>query len=345
MRAPLRPPRREGRPVSGRILRPTAAAIETAAAHLRAGELVAFPTETVYGLGADASNPQAVRRIFAAKGRPADHPVIVHLASAGDTSGWAAPMPAEARALADAFWPGPLTLIVPRAAHVDDVVTGGQDTVGLRVPAHPVAQELLAAFGGGIAAPSANRFGRISPTTAAHVADDIGPHVAAILDGGACAVGIESTIVALVGGEPRLLRPGGIGVDALARVLGRAPVAPNVGAPRAPGTLAAHYAPHTPAMLASPDALLAEIAQLSARDERVAVLARTKSRPADFTDVWIAAPADPTRYAHDLYANLRTLDAADADAIVIEAVPGDDAWLAVRDRLTRATRGEDDDRD
>jgi L-threonylcarbamoyladenylate synthase len=322
--------------MSASILRPTAAAIQTAAAYLRAGELVAFPTETVYGLGADASNPQAVRRIFAAKGRPADHPVIVHLASAGGATGWAAAMPDEARALADAFWPGPLTLILPRAPHVDDIVTGGQDTVGLRVPAHPVAQELLAAFGGGIAAPSANRFGRISPTTAAHVADDVGTHVAAILDGGSCAVGIESTIVAFVGGEPTLLRPGGIGIAALARVLGRAPARPDANAPRAPGTLAAHYAPRTPATLAAPDALLAEIAQLSARDERVAVLARAKRRPADFGDVWIAAPADPERYAHD---------AANADAIVIEAVPGDDAWLAVRDRLARATRGEDDDRD
>jgi len=331
--------------MSANVLRPTAAAIRTAAAHLRAGELVAFPTETVYGLGADASNPQAVRQIFAAKGRPADHPVIVHLGSAGDTTDWAATMPAEARALADAFWPGPLTLIVPRAPHVDDVVTGGQDTVGLRVPAHPVARKLLAAFGGGIAAPSANRFGRISPTTATHVADDIGAHVAAILDGGPCALGIESTIVAFVGGEPMVLRPGGIGVDALAQVLGRAPVVSDASAPRAPGTLAAHYAPRTPAMLVAPDVLLAEVAQLSGRDERVAVLARTKQRPADFSDVWIGASRDPARYAHDLYANLRTLDAANADAIVIEAVPGDDAWLAVRDRLTRATRGDDDDRD
>ena len=315
-------------------------------AHLRAGELVAFPTETVYGLGADAGNAQAVHRIFAAKGRPPDHPVIVHLADATDAADWAREMPEGARRLAAAFWPGPLTLILPRAAHVSDLITGGQDSVGLRVPSHPVARDLLAAFGGGIAAPSANRFGRISPTTAAHVDDDLGGAVALILDGGACPVGIESTIVAFTDEEPTLLRPGGIGVGDLARVLGHAPRSPGVaGAPRASGTLASHYAPRTPALLIPPDALRAEIAQLGARDERVAVLARTLARPADFAGVWITAPATAAGYAHDLYANLRALDAANADAIAIEAVPGDDGWLAIRDRLTRATRGEDDDRD
>jgi L-threonylcarbamoyladenylate synthase len=312
---------------------------------LRAGELVAFPTETVYGLGADACNRHAVHRIFDAKGRPADHPVIVHLAAAVEAANWVRTMPEGARRLAAAFWPGPLTLILPRAAHVSDLVTGGQDSVGLRVPSHPVARDLLAAFGGGIAAPSANRFGRISPTTAAHVADDLGDAVALILDGGACTVGIESTIVAFTEDEPALLRPGGIGIDDLARVLGRAPRAPGAAAPRASGALASHYAPRTPALLIAPNALRAEIAQLAARDERVAVLALTLARPADFAGVWITAPATTAGYAHDLYANLRALDAADADAIAIEAVPGDDAWLAIRDRLARATRGEDDDRD
>ena len=331
--------------MSARILPATAAAIAEAAARLRAGELVAFPTETVYGLGADARNGAAVRRIFAAKGRPADHPVIVHLADAGAAADWARAMPEGARRLAAAFWPGPLTLILPRAAQVSDLVTGGQDSVGLRVPAHPVARELLAAFGGGIAAPSANRFGRISPTTAAHVADDLGDAVALILDGGACPVGIESTIVAFTEDEPTLLRPGGIRGDELARVLGRAPRAPDASAPRASGTLASHYAPRTPGRLILPHALRAEIAQLGGRDERVAVLARTLARPADFTGFWITAPADAASYARDLYANLRALDAANADAIAIEAVPDDDAWLAVGDRLARATRGEDDDRD
>ena len=343
-----------------RIQPPTTAAIAAAAARLGAGELVAFPTETVYGLGADAANPEAVRRIFAAKGRPADHPVIVHLASIDQIADWARVFPEGARALANAFWPGPLTLILPRAAQVSDLVTGGQDSVGLRLPSHPVAQSLLTAFGGGIAAPSANRFGRISPTTAAHVAADLGEEVSTILDGGACPVGIESTIVAFTTDEPVLLRPGGIAIDALARVLGRPPrmagtatsessAGTSGGAaaavPRASGTLASHYAPRTPASLVQPDALAAELEQLAARDERVAVLAHRFGRKPGLADTWIAAPADAAAYARDLYANLRALDAANADVIVIEAPPRGDAWLAVRDRLARATHGEDDDRD
>jgi len=324
---------------------PTPVAIARAAERLRAGELVAFPTETVYGLGADAGDPAAVRRIFTAKGRPADHPVIVHLYDTARIGEWARAVPEPARALAAAFWPGPLTLILPRAARVPDIVTGGQDSVGLRVPSHPVARALLEAFGGGIAAPSANRFGRISPTTARHVADDLGAAVAMILDGGACAVGIESTIVSCVGDEPALLRPGAITVPELARVLGKPPGAPDAAAPRASGTLAAHYAPRTPATLVAPEVLHAEIVQLADRDEAVAVLARTVARPLDFAGVWIHAPAGAGAYAHDLYANLRALDAANADAILIEAAPKGDAWAAVRDRLSRATRGEDDDRD
>jgi L-threonylcarbamoyladenylate synthase len=324
---------------------PTGAAIERAAALLRAGDLVAFPTETVYGLGADAANAQAVRKIFVAKGRPADHPVIVHLPDVSHAERWASAVPDAARRLAEAFWPGPLTLILPRAANVHDAVTGGQDSVGLRVPSHPVARALLAAFGGGIAAPSANRFGRISPTQAAHVAGDLGDAVALILDGGACEVGIESTIVALTDGIATLLRPGAIGERELAHVLGRAPRAPDRSAPRASGTLASHYAPKTAAMLVPTDALHAEIDQLVDRDEDVAVLARAVGRPDDFSGMWIAAPAGAAAYAHDLYANLRALDAANADVILIEAPPPDDAWLAVRDRLVHATRGEDDDRD
>ena len=245
--------------MSARIDAPSPAAIARAADRLRAGMLVAFPTETVYGLGADAGNPEAVRRIFAAKGRPADHPVIVHLHDAAQMADWARAVPEAAQKLAAAFWPGPLTLILPRASHVADVVTGGQDSVGLRVPSHPVARALLAAFGGGIAAPSANRFGRISPTTAQHVADDLGDAVAMILDGGACAVGIESTIVAFTGDQPVLLRPGGIGVAALSRALGRPLARRRCGAPRASGTLASHYAPRTPATLVAADMLRAEI--------------------------------------------------------------------------------------
>jgi L-threonylcarbamoyladenylate synthase len=327
------------------IERPTRASIAQAAERLRAGELVAFPTETVYGLGADAGRAEAVRRIFAAKGRPADHPVIVHLYDTGQLADWARAVPDGAKQLAAAFWPGPLTLILPRASQVADVVTGNQDCVGVRVPSHPVARALLAAFGGGIAAPSANRFGRISPTTAQHVADDLGGSVSMILDGGACVVGIESTIVAFDGDEPMLLRPGAIGLAEIFRVLGRVPRVPNAAAPRASGTLASHYAPKTPATLVAPGAIHAEMLQLADRDEVLAVLARTVARPDDFGDMWIDAPAGAAAYAHDLYANLRALDTANADAILIEEVPADDAWLAVRDRLTRATRGEDDDRD
>jgi len=331
--------------MSPRIVAATAEAITHAARLLRAGELVAFPTETVYGLGADAGNADAVRRIFAAKGRPADHPVIVHAAQPADVAHWARAVPDAARRLAAAFWPGPLTLVLPRAAHVSDAVTGGQDSVGLRVPSHPVARALLAAFGGGIAAPSANRFGRISPTTARHVADDLGDAVAMILDGGACDVGIESTIVACTSDDPVLLRPGGIGLDQLTRVLGRAPRTTDADAPRASGTLASHYAPRTPALLFAPNALAAAVATLAAETKRVAVLARTVARAAGFGHAWIAAPIDAAGYAHDLYANLRALDAANADVIVIETAPAGAAWLAVRDRLARAARGEDDDRD
>jgi tRNA threonylcarbamoyl adenosine modification protein (Sua5/YciO/YrdC/YwlC family) len=194
-----------------------------AAALLRAGELVAFPTETVYGLGADASNPGAIARIFAAKGRPADHPLIVHLPDAGQLERWAVDIPEAAHGLAAAFWPGPLTLILRRHPSVSDAITGGQDTVGLRVPNHPLALQLLREFGGGVAAPSANRFGRISPTTAAHVRDELGAAVSMILDGGPCAVGIESTILDLSAGRARILRPGMLDAAAIAAVLGYPP--------------------------------------------------------------------------------------------------------------------------
>ena len=327
------------------VRRANRAAVMQAARLLAEGRLVAFPTETVYGLGADAANPVAVGRIFEAKRRPADHPVIVHVADIAAAERWTPAMPEKARALARAFWPGPLTLIVPRADHVNDVVTGGQPSVGLRAPSHPVARALLQEFGGGIAAPSANRFGLVSPTTARHVVDDLGDAVDLILDGGACDIGIESTIVAFTSGTPVLLRPGGIGVDAIASILGESPAAADATAPRASGTLPSHYATHTPAQLVTHDALRAELAQLEERDERIAVLARTADAPEAFDGVWLAAPSDPAAYARTLYANLRRLDAADADAILIEQVPDDDAWAAIRDRLARATAGVDDDRD
>ena len=213
-----------------------AARLEQAVAALRRGELVAFPTETVYGLGADARNVSAVRRIFELKGRPPSHPLIVHLAPDAPLSDWAARVPPPVAALAAAFWPGPLTLVLPRAAGVPDVVTGGQDTIGLRKPSHPVARALLERFGGGIAGPSANRYGHISPTSAAHVADEFGSQAPLILEGGDCAVGLESTIVGWVDDELVLLRPGGLGLADLQRIAGPIATAPRAGAPRVSGS-------------------------------------------------------------------------------------------------------------
>jgi L-threonylcarbamoyladenylate synthase len=319
----------------------TSEAIATAAQALRDGALVAFPTETVYGLGADARNPAALRRLYAAKGRPDEHPVIVHLAAGNALPRWARSVPAFATALADAFWPGPLTLILPRADGVSDLLTGGQDSVGVRVPAHPVARALLSRFaemgGDGIAAPSANRFGRISATTAAHVADEFGPEVAVILDGGPCHHGIESTIVDCTRDEPALLRPGAISVEQLARVLGRTPRATNAGAPRASGTLASHYAPRTSSRLLHRDALLDALARLGRPGAHIAVLAHSITQPPDFEGTWFDAPIDSAGYAHRLYANLRALDAHQADEIWIETPPEGPDWTAVNDRLRRAT--------
>ncbi len=329
-----------------RLVEPTAQAILDAVDLLRGGELVALPTETVYGLGADALNPDAVRKIFAAKGRPADHPLIVHLPDAEHLSRWAARIPKEAIALAAAFWPGPLTLILARGENVPDEVTGGQDTVGVRVPAHPVALALLRAFDSGIAAPSANRFGRISPTTAAHVREELGDRVPMVLDGGHCDVGIESTILDLSGNVPTILRPGAISADEIAAVIGRHPVrrdeVPRDGTdsvPRVSGSLAAHYAPGTPLRLVSPEQLHDAASVLVEAGRVVAVLARTHPDPHDPRLVWLHAAADVRDYAHDLYAALRRLDTAGADCILVEALPASPEWLAVTDRLRRAATG------
>jgi L-threonylcarbamoyladenylate synthase len=306
---------------------------------LRAGEVVAFPTETVYGLGADASNPQAVARIYALKGRPSSHPVIVHLAAASQLRDWACDPNAHALALAEAFWPGPLTLVLKRAPQVLDAVTGGQDTVALRVSAHPLAQALLQAFGAGVAAPSANRFGRVSATTAQHVREEFGPGVRLILDGGECAVGIESTIVDVSSARPALLRPGGISLAALEHALGEPVAMPGHEAPRAPGGLKAHYAPATPLMLVDPDVAPELIRSLARQDKRVAVLSFSALRPLLPGLVWVAAAADAESYAHDLYAKLRMLDASGSEVIVVERPPQRPEWLAVLDRLTRAAAG------
>jgi len=316
-----------------------AAKIAEAAAQLKAGELVAFPTETVYGLGADASNADAVRKVFAAKGRPADHPLIVHIADTVQLANWAREIPQAVHMLAQKFWPGPLTLVLKRHPNVLDAVTGGQDTVAIRVPSHPVAQALLRAFGGGIAAPSANRFGRVSSTTAAHVREEFGDTVACVLDGGATDVGIESTIVDCSGDAPALLRPGMITPQQIEAVLGAPVAVPLAGSPRASGMLDKHYAPQTPLMQMEGDLVVELAHSLVRQGKRVAVLARTRLQPLLDNLIWIAAPADAAGYAHDLYANLRTLDHAGCDAILVEQPPDETLWLAIRDRLNRAAAG------
>ena len=311
---------------------PSGVAIRQAVAALRAGELVAFPTETVYGLGADAMNPDAVRRIFAAKGRPADHPVIVHLLDATWLAQWARTVPPAAAVLAQHFWPGPLTLILPRLASVPDIVTGGQDTVGVRVPSHPVARELLAAFGGGLAAPSANRFGRLSPTCAADVRAELGATVALVLEGGASEIGIESAIVDCSGAEPALLRPGMIGADAIAAVLGRPLASGTRSSPRVPGMLRSHYAPTTPVSIVTADELMRRV-----HDEPDIGVLALRPAPADVdAKRWVEAVAEPAGYARDLYARLRRLDAMGCRRLLVEAVPDTAPWAAIRDRLARS---------
>jgi len=316
---------------------------------LRAGELVAFPTETVYGLGADAANPAAVAKIFAAKGRPADHPLIVHVCGHDAVDRWAEQIPPVAWELMETFWPGPLTLILKKQAWVPDAVTGGQETVGLRVPGHPVALALLRRFAasgggvpgqGGIAAPSANRFGRISPTTAAHVLEELGDRVPLILDGGHCAVGIESTIVDCSRSEPVVLRPGHIAPAHLEAVLGCRPLIETAdGAPRVSGSLAAHYAPQTPMRLIGGERLLDFINAQRHKGDTCGVISHNQPPQAGMPHLWRMLPADPTGYAHDLYAALRDMDHAGVGLIAVEALPAGPDWAAVADRLRRAAAG------
>jgi L-threonylcarbamoyladenylate synthase len=306
---------------------------------LRGGELVAFPTETVYGLGADASNADAVRRLYAVKRRPPDHPVIVHVASAAQLDEMALEVPDAARALSDACWPGALTIVVRRnPERVTAEVTGGRETVGLRVPDHPVALELLRRFGGGVAAPSANRFGRVSPTTAAHVRADLGADVRVVLDGGACRVGVESTIVDLAGAQPAILRVGGVSRARIESIIGVQCALRTTGDAGAPGTLASHYAPR--AKVETVDA--AEVAEralaLVAAGQRVGVLALRQSF-ADLPGVVVVLepPSDVEEFARVLYARLREADQHDLDRLLVVTPPAADALgEAVGDRLRRA---------
>jgi L-threonylcarbamoyladenylate synthase len=313
-------------------------AIRDAARLLEQGALVALPTETVYGLGADAENPEAVARIYAAKGRPSNHPVIVHIAPEADVGYWAEAISDDARKLIAAFWPGPLTLILKRAAHIPDTVAGGQDSIGIRCPSHPVAQALLRTFRqgkGGVAAPSANKFGHVSPTTAQHVRDEFPDQTdLCILDGGQSEVGIESTIVDMSRGRAVLLRPGHISAERIAEILGSLPLMPDVHAPRASGTLESHYAPQTPVALVDSDRLEGIIAGLNARGRRIALIHHTSRLTAVAANK--AMQKDAGGYAHDLYAALRGMDHAGADVILVEAPPVAPAWSGVNDRLKRA---------
>ena len=317
-------------------------AIAAAVDALAAGRLVGLPTETVYGLAADAGKDTAVRAIFAAKGRPADHPLIVHVASADGVAAFAAEVPPFAQRLIDAFWPGPLTLILPRRPGVADAAAGGHPTIGLRCPSHPVAHALLSAAAArgiaGLAAPSANRFGRISPTTAAHVAAEFGADLL-VLDGGACAVGIESTIIDCTRGAPVLLRPGQLPRARIEQVAGTRMLskeelsAPD---PQAPGTLSAHYAPRAKLRLMNARELRTGLELLGADAKNIAVWARAPLKSASSQLVLRRMPDDADAAAQQLFAVLRSFDDAQVKLIWVETPPDDAAWDGVRDRLARA---------
>lgn len=315
------------------------AAIERAADALAAGELVAFPTETVYGLGARADSDAAVAGIFALKGRPADHPLIVHVADPSDAPAFASRWPDVARRLTQSFWPGPLTVIVPRLPAMAAAAAGGQDSIGLRCPSHPIARSLLSAARErgvpGVAAPSANRFGRISPTRASHVIDEFGEDLL-VIDGGECQVGIESAIVDCSGERPVLLRPGQLGRERLEAVAGVAMGEPDADSPRASGTLESHYAPRARLRLMPAAMLNTALQMLGDSALKLAVYSRTVRLPPGSLLRWRVMPGDPDRAAHELFATLRELDAEGPDLIWVEEPPALPAWDGVRDRLSRA---------
>lgn len=309
--------------------------IHKAAEILRNGGLVGMPTETVYGLAADARNAEAVARVFAAKQRPFHHPLIVHLADPSQLNEWTREISPDALKLANAFWPGPLTLVFRKQPHVLASVTGGQDTVAIRIPRHPVAAALLQAFGGGLVAPSANRFTRISPTTAAAVRAELGEAVDLVLDGGPCEVGLESTIIDMSGSEPRILRPGMISPQQIAAVLGKAVQVTrqdHPGETRAPGMHHLHYAPKTRTEMLTTQ----QIQDLIISHEVVVCLTHSGVKVANSIQQ-VKMPDDPNGYAHALYSTLRAQDQNQYQRIIIEAVPDDAEWDAIRDRLNKAT--------
>ncbi len=312
-------------------------AISRAAETLHGGGLVAFPTETVYGLGADAENDAAMRALFAAKGRPADHPVIVHLAAASQIDQFAAEVPEMALKLATAFWPGPMTLVLRRSKRISDLVMGGLETVGLRVPAHPVAHALLNEFGGPIAAPSANRFGRVSCTRAEHVLDELGDRVDLILDGGECDVGLESTIIDVSSDRPAILRPGAVTAEQVAAVVAGSLVSASAKSPRAPGSLASHYAPRARVELVKLEALVPRAKELSTQQKKVAIIGcHINQVAAGQNIIALPTPTDENALAHELYALLRQADELACD-VILAALPTENGiGTAIADRLRRA---------
>lgn len=312
------------------------AAYKHAVSLLKAGELVAFPTETVYGLGADANNLMAVAKIFAAKQRPANHPVILHIANITELSHWVSEIPEIVYQLADKFWPGALTLILPAADHVPPIITGGQKTIGIRMPGHPVARRLLTLFNGAIAAPSANRFGHISPTSAEHVVEELNDTVDLVLDGGQCSLGLESTIIDLTGVKPRILRPGPISLEQISDVVGETVTMNQNNAPRVSGSLVVHYAPQTPMQIITSDEIEKKLPQLQKQYTNIVVMSRTPFTSYIPHVTWQVMPENPQNYGHQLYAQLRNLDHLAFDLIVVEELPHENDWLAIRDRLNRA---------
>ncbi|MER8010268.1 L-threonylcarbamoyladenylate synthase [Streptomyces sp. NPDC094149] len=311
--------------------------IEKAAGVLRAGGLVGLPTETVYGLGANAEDPAAVARIFQVKGRPPSHPLIVHIGGAEQLDDWAEDVPATARLLAEHFWPGPLTLVLRRGPRVPLEATGGLETVAVRVPAHPVALALLSAFGGGVTAPSANRFGSVSPTTADHVRAELGDAVDHVLDGGPCEVGVESTIVDATGEVPRILRPGGVTREDLEAVLGHPLAVPATSDVRVPGQHPSHYAPRARVVLVEPEDVVAEAERAQALGHQVGVfLPSVFADAAPKAHAVVTVPDSMTAYAHGLFGFLRELDRRGCDLIVASLPAEEGLGLAIANRLRRA---------
>lgn len=315
--------------------------IDQAVNLLKKGRLVAFPTETVYGLGADARNPEAIKKIFTAKQRPIDHPLIVHIGSVNELSDWAREIPPVVLQLARVFWPGPLTLILKKAPSISALVTGNQDTVGLRIPCHPIALSLLQRFGSGIAAPSANRFGKISPTTAAAVQEELNDSVDLILEGGDCDVGLESTILDLSGTTPAILRPGMITAKEIERVLQYPLEMRNKKSPRVSGSFEMHYAPETKLILLESEKLISYFEKIT---NPVAVVLHGKKFLSRFSQghspiksKLICMPEDSEAYAHDLYRTLRELDHQHFSEILVETLPKNEDWAAITDRLQRAS--------